>query len=191
MFVSFFPASMTIFQFLADMMHVASFVFLIQRLVTSRSASGISLKTQEMYMLVFATRYLDIFTNTRYAYLVVMKLLYLALSGPSADLYLGLSGLSADLYLALSGPLADLYLALSERSADLFLALSGLLADPLLDIPFHPHSRLSAYPFQKDFMGVVPLVDAIPAKATRSVDQLYKYAKVVLVCSTCVPFKVA
>ena len=81
MFSAFFPASMTIFQFLADMMHVASFVFLIQRLVSSRSAAGISLKTQEMYLLVFMTRYLDVFSNNRYAYLVLMKLLYLALSG--------------------------------------------------------------------------------------------------------------
>ena len=81
MFTAFFPASMTIFQFLADMMHVASFVFLIQRLVSSRSAAGISLKTQEMYLLVFMTRYLDVFSNNRYAYLVLMKLLYLALSG--------------------------------------------------------------------------------------------------------------
>ena len=62
-------------------MHVASFVFLIQRLVSSRSAAGISLKTQEMYLLVFMTRYLDVFSNNRYAYLVLMKLLYLALSG--------------------------------------------------------------------------------------------------------------
>ena len=41
----------------------ASFVFLIQRLVSSRSAAGISLKTQEMYLLVFMTRYLDVFSN--------------------------------------------------------------------------------------------------------------------------------
>ena len=63
------------------MVHVASFGFLLYRFHTARSAAGISLKTQELYLLVFLTRYLDVFTNTRYAYLVLMKILYVSLAG--------------------------------------------------------------------------------------------------------------
>lgn len=41
---------------------------------------GISLKTQELYALVFATRYLDIFTHYYSLYNTVMKLIFLGSS---------------------------------------------------------------------------------------------------------------
>jgi ER lumen protein retaining receptor len=41
---------------------------------------GISLKSQELYALVFATRYLDIFWNFTSVYLTVMKLIFLGTS---------------------------------------------------------------------------------------------------------------
>ena len=45
-----------------------------------RSVAGISLKTQELYFLVFVTRYLDLFHSAS-LYLFVMKLIYIAASG--------------------------------------------------------------------------------------------------------------
>lgn len=42
--------------------------------------SGISLKTQELYALVFATRYLDIFTHFISLYNTAMKLIFLGSS---------------------------------------------------------------------------------------------------------------
>ena len=42
--------------------------------------AGISLKTQELYALVFATRYLDIFTDFISLYNTVMKLIFLGSS---------------------------------------------------------------------------------------------------------------
>lgn len=42
--------------------------------------SGVSLKTQELYALVFATRYLDIFTDYVSLYNTVMKLIFLGSS---------------------------------------------------------------------------------------------------------------
>lgn len=81
MFHAFFPVTMTWWQFFADMLHLASFFFLLLRLHSSRNAIGVSLKTQELYLMVFLTRYMDIFSNTRYAYLVIMKILYIALTG--------------------------------------------------------------------------------------------------------------
>ena len=50
------------------------------RLQASRSAEGISLKTQELYALVFITRYLDLFTNHISMYNTIMKVIYLTLS---------------------------------------------------------------------------------------------------------------
>jgi hypothetical protein len=41
----------------------------------------VSLKTQELYLLVFVSRYLDLFTNFYSVYNVVMKIFYLSASG--------------------------------------------------------------------------------------------------------------
>lgn len=42
---------------------------------------GISLKTQELYLLVFVARYLDLFTNFYSLYNTIMKVIYLGASG--------------------------------------------------------------------------------------------------------------
>jgi len=72
---------MNIFRLAGDVTHLLSFVVLILRLYGYRSASGISLKTQEMFLLVFVTRYLDLFTNFVSVYNTTMKLLYIGFSG--------------------------------------------------------------------------------------------------------------
>lgn len=45
---------------------------------TGYAPAGISLKTQQLYLLVFVSRYTDLFTNHTSAYNTVMKVLYLA-----------------------------------------------------------------------------------------------------------------
>merc|ERR1719498_2018545 len=42
-----------IFRLAGDFSHVASFVFLLMRLITKANCAGISLRTQEMYLLLF------------------------------------------------------------------------------------------------------------------------------------------
>lgn len=54
---------MNIFRLLGDLAHLASFLLLLLRLRERKSAVGISLKTQELYLIVFCARYLDLFTN--------------------------------------------------------------------------------------------------------------------------------
>ena len=48
------------------------------RLRVSKSAVGISLKTQELFLIVFVTRYLDLFTTFYSVYNSVMKIAYIA-----------------------------------------------------------------------------------------------------------------
>lgn len=45
------------------MCHLLSFVFMFWKLHSSQSVAGISLKTQELYVIVFVARYLDLFWN--------------------------------------------------------------------------------------------------------------------------------
>ncbi|KAM0713881.1 hypothetical protein Q7P37_010843 [Cladosporium fusiforme] len=55
------PITMNIFRILGDLSHLASLFILIAKMRSSSSASGISFKSQFLYMLVYVTRYLDFF----------------------------------------------------------------------------------------------------------------------------------
>ena len=46
---------------LGDLLHLISFAVLGGKLWKSKRVDGVSLKTQELYLLVFCTRYLDLF----------------------------------------------------------------------------------------------------------------------------------
>ena len=60
-----------------DLSHVISILILILRLRVSRSALGVSVKTQELFLLVFLTRYLDLFTTFYSLYNSLMKVAYI------------------------------------------------------------------------------------------------------------------
>lgn len=62
------------------MTHLASVLVLLLKIHTIKSCAGVSLKTQELYALVFATRYLDIFTDFISFYNTFMKLIFLGSS---------------------------------------------------------------------------------------------------------------
>ncbi|XP_050363013.1 ER lumen protein-retaining receptor [Argentina anserina] len=71
---------MNIFRLAGDMTHLASVLVLLLKIHTIKSCAGVSLKTQELYSLVFVTRYLDIFTDFISLYNTVMKLIFLGSS---------------------------------------------------------------------------------------------------------------
>jgi len=62
------------------MTHLLSIILLLLKIQGEKSCRGISLKTQELYALVFACRYLDLFTSFISLYNTVMKLVFLASS---------------------------------------------------------------------------------------------------------------
>jgi len=68
---------MNAFRLAGDMSHVISIVILILRLRVSKSAVGISLKTQELFLMVFVSRYLDLFTTYYSLYNSCMKVAYI------------------------------------------------------------------------------------------------------------------
>ncbi|XP_077234879.1 ER lumen protein-retaining receptor-like isoform X1 [Tasmannia lanceolata] len=71
---------MNVFRLAGDMTHLLSIILLLLKIRTMKSCAGISLKTQELYVIVFATRYLDLFTNYVSFYNTVMKLVFLGTS---------------------------------------------------------------------------------------------------------------
>ncbi|KAK8557566.1 hypothetical protein V6N13_007913 [Hibiscus sabdariffa] len=71
---------MNLFRLAGDMTHLASVLVLLLKIHTIKSCAGISLKTQELYAIVFASRYLDIFTDFISLYNTLMKLIFLGSS---------------------------------------------------------------------------------------------------------------
>ncbi|KAG9002834.1 endoplasmic reticulum retention protein [Tulasnella sp. JGI-2019a] len=71
---------MNIFRLLGDLSHLASIIILIHKITTTRSCRGISFKTQELYVAVFALRYLDLFWNHVSYYNTLMKIFFIASS---------------------------------------------------------------------------------------------------------------
>ncbi|XP_058103944.1 ER lumen protein-retaining receptor-like [Magnolia sinica] len=71
---------MNVFRLAGDMTHLLSIILLLMKIRTMKSCAGISLKTQELYVIVFITRYLDLFTKYFSFYNTVMKLVFLATS---------------------------------------------------------------------------------------------------------------
>lgn len=65
------------FRLAGDMFHVISIIVLILRLRVTKNAVGISIKTQELYLAVFITRYLDLFTTFYSPYNSIMKVSYI------------------------------------------------------------------------------------------------------------------
>jgi ER lumen protein retaining receptor len=71
---------MNLFRLAGDMAHVCSILVLLLRLRVTKNANGISLKTQELYLVVFCTRYLDLFTTFYSWYNTIMKILYISIT---------------------------------------------------------------------------------------------------------------
>lgn len=71
---------MNIFRFVADASHVASILLLLWKIRTSNSIAGLSFKTQALYVIVYITRYLDLFFKFHSLYNSVMKILFIASS---------------------------------------------------------------------------------------------------------------
>ncbi|KAJ5635438.1 uncharacterized protein N7484_008751 [Penicillium longicatenatum] len=65
-----------------DFSHLASIFVLLQKMKSTSSCSGLSFKSQVLYLLVFVTRYLDLFwTFFDSLYLTTFKLLFIGSSG--------------------------------------------------------------------------------------------------------------
>jgi ER lumen protein retaining receptor len=73
---------MNMFRLAADAMHLLSILILLLKIQSTRSASGISYKTQLLYTIVFCARYLDLIMVHMYIslYNTVMKLIFISSS---------------------------------------------------------------------------------------------------------------
>ena len=67
-------------QLIGDTLHLISFVIIIYKIFKDKSCKGVSAKTFEIYLLVFCTRYLDLFMYFISFYNTFMKILFIGAS---------------------------------------------------------------------------------------------------------------
>ncbi|KAI9223907.1 putative HDEL sequence binding protein [Blastocladiella britannica] len=68
---------MNLFRLIADLMHLASFFILLAKMRKTRSAAGISFKSQALYLAVFVARYIDLFYSFVSLYNTAMKITFI------------------------------------------------------------------------------------------------------------------
>jgi len=71
---------MNLFRLVADMMHLFSIIIILLKITKTRSAAGISFKSQLLYVIVFCTRYLDLFVTYISLYNTLMKIFFISTS---------------------------------------------------------------------------------------------------------------
>ena len=67
-------------QLIGDTFHLVSFVIIIYKIFKDKSCQGVSAKTFEIYLIVFCTRYLDLFMYFISFYNTFMKILFILAS---------------------------------------------------------------------------------------------------------------
>jgi len=69
-----------IFRYVADYTHLTGMILGLVCVLLTRSVDGFSRKTQIAYLLVYISRYLDVFTDTQVMYLLVFKATFITIT---------------------------------------------------------------------------------------------------------------
>jgi len=72
---------MNIFRLCGDMLHLTSILLLLFKLHKSKSCVGVSARMQEMYLIVFVSRYMDLLWSFISFYNTIMKLFFIVSTG--------------------------------------------------------------------------------------------------------------
>lgn len=73
---------MDIFQLIGDFLHLVAILLLLLKIVASKNVVGLSYKTQELFIVVFLTRYSDFVLEKRWGsmYFNVMRIIFIAIN---------------------------------------------------------------------------------------------------------------
>ena len=71
---------MNVFRLIGDLLHILSLLLLLWKLKKSKSCIGVSCRMQEVYLIVFLTRYVDLFWNFISLYNTVMKIVLISIT---------------------------------------------------------------------------------------------------------------
>ena len=73
---------MDVFQLIGDFLHLVAILLLLLKIVASKNVVGLSYKTQELYLMVFLTRYSDFVLEHYWGslYFNMMRFIFIAIT---------------------------------------------------------------------------------------------------------------
>jgi ER lumen protein retaining receptor len=73
---------MDIFQLIGDFLHLVAILLLLLKIVATKNVVGLSYKTQEIYLIVFLTRYSDLILGSHWGsiYFNVMRFIFIGVN---------------------------------------------------------------------------------------------------------------
>ena len=80
---------MNVFRLCGDVSHLLAMIMLLVQILKIKSCAGLSGKSQVFYLLVFLTRYADIFTTFYSVYVTVVKVIFVLLTALTVYLIYG------------------------------------------------------------------------------------------------------
>lgn len=74
---------MDVFQLIGDFLHLIAILMLLLKILANKNVIGLSYKTQELYLVVFITRYSDMILEHHWGslYFNAMRIIFLAITG--------------------------------------------------------------------------------------------------------------
>jgi len=134
--------ALNVVRLFADLLHLASILIILLKLNTAKNCGGISLKTQELYALVFSCRYLDLIWSHDSLYLVVMKIFFL--STAFAIVYL------------MRKPLKHTYDAEHDSFKVAYILVPSAILALICNVHFTPYEILWAFSIYVEAVAILP-----------------------------------
>lgn len=74
---------MDVFQLVGDFLHLVAILLLLLKILASKNVVGLSYKTQEMFLIVFLTRYSDMLLKNHWGslYFNLMRFIFIGING--------------------------------------------------------------------------------------------------------------
>jgi hypothetical protein len=74
---------MDVFQLVGDFLHLVAILLLLLKILASKNVVGLSYKTQELFLVVFLTRYSDMILENRWGslYFNIMRFIFIGING--------------------------------------------------------------------------------------------------------------
>lgn len=78
---------MDVFQLIGDFLHLVAILLLLLKIIASKNVVGLSYKTQEMYLVVFLTRYSDMILEHHWGSLYFNMMRFIFIGITAATIY--------------------------------------------------------------------------------------------------------
>lgn len=154
---------MDIFQLIGDFLHLVAMLMLVLKIIATRSVFGswlsdvgLSYKTQEIYLVVFLTRYIDLFLGWKSFYLFIMKILFIAMT--AYTIYL----------MRVKNPLklvwtclTQTYTPTEDKFPHYFLYLGAFIMSVIIHKSFNPIDFMWSFSIWLEAVAILPQLSMI------------------------------